>query len=52
MASDQELTDEIWNTASELGISDAFIDENKYPFLMTTYPSFEIGIPAIDIIDI
>lgn len=52
MASDQELTDEIWNTASELGFSDAFIDENKYSILDDHLPFIEIGIPAIDIIDI
>ncbi len=52
MASDQSLTDEIWETAANLGFSGTFIDENKYSILDDHVPFIDAGIPAIDIIDI
>lgn len=52
MASDPTLTDEIWKTAAELGFSSTFIDEYKYSIIDDHLPFIEMGIPAIDIIDI
>lgn len=51
MASDPTITNEIWDTASDLGFSDTFINENKYYILDDHMPFIEAGIPAIDIID-
>ncbi len=52
IASNPSLTDEIWETAADLGFSDVFINENKYSILDDHLPFIDAGIPAIDIIDI
>lgn len=49
--SNQELTDEIWNTAKSLGYESKFIPEYKHSMLDDHTPFLEAGIPAIDIID-
>lgn len=49
--SDQELTDEIWELAAELGYQEFFIPEYKYSILDDHTPFLSKGIPAIDIID-
>lgn len=50
--SDTEITDEIWQSAAELGFSDYFINEEKYSIIDDHLPFLEAGISAIDIIDI
>ena len=49
--SNAELTDEIWNTAKNLGYEDKFIPEFKHSMLDDHTPFLEAGLPAIDIID-
>jgi len=49
--SDQQLTDEIWSVASELGYEDTFIPEPKHSILDDHTPFLQAGIPAVDIID-
>jgi glutaminyl-peptide cyclotransferase len=49
--SDQMLTDEIWETARNLGYESKFIPEYKHSMLDDHTPFLEAGIPAIDIID-
>lgn len=49
--SDQLLTDEIWETARNLGYESKFIPEYKHSMLDDHTPFLEVGIPAIDIID-
>lgn len=49
--SDVQLTDEIWNTAREIGYPHVFIDEYRHSMLDDHTPFLEAGIPAIDIID-
>jgi glutaminyl-peptide cyclotransferase len=49
--SDQQLTQEIWNTAIQLGYGDYFISKQKYRILDDHVPFLEKGIPAIDVID-
>lgn len=51
ISSDSKITDEIWQTAAELGYADQFINEEKYNILDDHLPFLELGIPAIDIID-
>jgi Zn-dependent M28 family amino/carboxypeptidase len=50
-SSDQQLADEIWNVASELGYGETFIPESKYSILDDHTPFLQAGIPAVDIID-
>ena len=49
--SDQQLVDEIWSVASELGYKDTFIPEPKYSILDDHTPFLQAGISAMDIID-
>jgi glutaminyl-peptide cyclotransferase len=49
--SDPQLTDEIWETAKNLGFTDKFIPEYKHSMLDDHSPFLEVGIPAVDIID-
>lgn len=49
--SNVQLTDEIWNTAREIGYPHIFIDEYRHSMLDDHTPFLEAGIPAIDIID-
>lgn len=51
ISSNDELTDEIWQTAAELGYSDHFIDADKYQMVDDHTPFLEKGIPAVDLID-
>ena len=50
--SDPALSQEIWQVASELGYNSQFIPEYKYRILDDHVPFLEIGVPAVDIIDI
>ncbi|HVN16500.1 MAG TPA: M28 family peptidase [Anaerolineales bacterium] len=45
------LSDEIWQTAANLGYSAAFIPQVKYSMLDDHTPFLQAGIPAVDIID-
>lgn len=49
--SDKALTDEIWQTAFNLGYDNYFINEEKYKMIDDHIPFLEKGIPAMDIID-
>jgi Zn-dependent M28 family amino/carboxypeptidase len=49
--SDPMLTQQIWDTAAELGYQQYFIPEYKYAILDDHLPFVNLGIPAIDIID-
>lgn len=49
--SDQNLSEEIWSLASDLGYSTYFIPIQKYSILDDHIPFIEAGITAIDIID-
>ena len=49
--SHQQLTDQIWELAEDLGFEDYFIPESKYSILDDHLPFIQKGIPAIDIID-
>jgi Zn-dependent M28 family amino/carboxypeptidase len=49
--SDVRLTDEIWNTARDIGYPHIFIDEYRHSMLDDHTPFLEAGLPAIDIID-
>ena len=49
--SDQQLTDEIWGVAADLGYEQSFIPEPKYSILDDHTPFLQAGIPAVDIID-
>ena len=49
--SNAELTDQIWNTAKNLGYEDKFIPEYKHSMLDDHTPFVQAGMPAIDIID-
>jgi Zn-dependent M28 family amino/carboxypeptidase len=49
--SHQQLTDQIWEIADDLGFGDYFIPEFKYSILDDHLPFIQKGIPAIDIID-
>ncbi len=48
---DQELVDQIWKIAADLGYSDSFIDEPGYGMLDDHTPFLNRGFRAIDIID-
>jgi len=49
--SDPGLTAEIWQTADELGYSQAFIPSPRYAILDDHLPFIDAGIPAVDLID-
>ncbi|HJQ14810.1 MAG TPA: M28 family peptidase [Anaerolineales bacterium] len=49
--SNQELTDEIWEVAKNLGHESKFIPDYKHSMLDDHTPFLEVGIPAVDIID-
>ncbi|MCL5429059.1 MAG: M28 family peptidase [Chloroflexi bacterium] len=49
--SDENLRQQIWQQAAELGHSDIFIDDVKHSMLDDHTPFLELGIPAVDIID-
>ncbi len=49
--SDKTLTDEIWQTAADLGYSNTLINEEKYSILDDHLPFLNAGIPAVDVID-
>jgi len=51
ISSDAKITDEIWQTAIDLGYKDQFINKEKFNILDDHLPFLELGIPAIDIID-
>lgn len=50
--SDPELTSQIWEVARGLGYEEYFINEPKHTILDDHVPFIELGIPAVDIIDI
>ena len=49
--SDSELTDALFNIAAELGLSDKFINKEKYRMTDDHMPFINLGIPAVDLID-
>jgi hypothetical protein len=49
--SDQKLTNEIWNTAKELGFGDKIIDQEKYAMIDDHMPFVKLGIPSCLMID-
>lgn len=49
--SNPQLSQEIWQQASQLGYQEKFINEEKYSILDDHTPFLEAGIPAVDIID-
>ncbi len=49
--SDQELNDEIWSTADELGYKNIFIDQPKYAMIDDHSPFLDKGIPSALLID-
>jgi glutaminyl-peptide cyclotransferase len=49
--SNEEITNEIWKTAKDLGYGDKFIDTSKYSMIDDHTPFLEAGIPAVDLID-
>ena len=49
--SDPELTQQIWQTASQLGYSEYIIPQEKYAITDDHIPFRQIGVPAIDMID-
>ena len=51
MNSDQELSNEIWEIAANLGYEENFIKQPKYRMLDDHTPFLRAGITAIDIID-
>jgi hypothetical protein len=51
MYSDQNLRQEIWDTAANLGYEDQFIPITKYQIIDDHLPFVQAGIPAVDIID-
>jgi len=50
--SDSTITREIWKVAAEMGYGSYFISEPKHAILDDHIPFLELGIPAVDIIDI
>ena len=50
--SSPELTDEIWSVAASLNYDNVFIPEYKHSIIDDHMPFVEVGIPAVDIIDI
>ena len=51
ITSTKMLSDQIWQTASDLGYSKQFINQEKYSMLDDQTPFLNKGIPAVDIID-
>ncbi|REG10819.1 M28 family peptidase [Pelolinea submarina] len=49
--SDQDLCGQIWNSAEELGLSDKFINKEKYAMLDDHLPFVQLGIPSCLLID-
>ena len=49
--SDRVLTDEVWETAKNLGHASKFIPEYRHSMLDDHMPFLQAGLPAIDIID-
>jgi glutaminyl-peptide cyclotransferase len=49
--SDQALTDEVWETAKNLGYASKFIPEYRHSMLDDHTPFLQAGLPAMDIID-
>jgi Zn-dependent M28 family amino/carboxypeptidase len=49
--SDEELSNQLWQQAKDLGYGEFFIPEVKYAMLDDHTPFLQAGIPAIDIID-
>lgn len=49
--SDQELSNEIWATAKNLGYSSYFVGEKNHQIYDDHIPFIEVGIRAIDVID-
>jgi glutaminyl-peptide cyclotransferase len=49
--SDPDLTDQVWQSAADLGYSNNFVNKIKYSILDDHLPFIEAGIPAVDIID-
>ena len=49
--SNQQLTDEIWAVAANLGYEQSFIPQEKYSILDDHTPFLNAGIAAVDIID-
>jgi len=49
--SDRTLTDEVWETAENLGYASKFIPEDRHSMLDDHTPFLQAGLPAIDIID-
>ena len=49
--SDMELTQEIWDTAKQLGFGNSFISEAKYRIIDDHLPFIVKGVAAVDIID-
>ena len=49
--SDQTLTDQIWQSANELGYADQFINADKFAMIDDHSPFLDKGFHAIDIID-
>lgn len=50
--SNVELRDELWTVAAQLGYGDVFLPEVKYHIIDDHLPFVELGIPAVDIIDL
>jgi glutaminyl-peptide cyclotransferase len=51
ISSTKTLTDQIWQTAADLGYAGQFIDQEKYSMLDDQTPFLNKGLPAMDIID-
>lgn len=49
--SDEELRQQIWQQAADLGNEEVFINEVRHSMLDDHTPFIELGIPAVDIID-
>ena len=49
--SDQDLCGQIWSSAGELGLSEKFIDQEKYAMLDDHLPFVQLGIPSCLLID-
>lgn len=51
-SSDAQLSQQIWEQAAKLGYGSQFIPQLKHTILDDHVPFLEVGIPAVDIIDI
>ena len=49
--SDQDLCGQIWSSAGELGLTDSFIDQEKYAMIDDHLPFVKLGIPSCLLID-